>query len=109
MCKGDFKAVRCPKERLDASRISRQMRDFNNFIQELSLVDLPLGGAIFTWTNRRVSNRLDRFLCSKEWLDLAQMFIQEALTSSVSCHSPIILRPFFYLRSHVYFNLSLCG
>lgn len=68
---GDFSAVRCPEERLGGKRFSRHMQGFNNFIQEFGLVDLPLQGATFTWSNGRVSSRLDRFLCLVEWLDSA--------------------------------------
>lgn len=93
---GDINAVRFPEERLGASRLSRHMRNFNGFIQELGLVDLPLRGASFTWKNnqsRRMSSRLDQFLFTDDWLELAPTFIQEALPSSLSDHTLIILRP----------------
>lgn len=66
---GDFNAIRFPVERLGALRMISQMRNFNGFIDDHELVDLPLKGVVFTWTNnldRRVCSRLDRFLLSHE-------------------------------------------
>lgn len=43
------------------------MMAFNDWIQHYDLVDLPLGGARYTWTNCQgnpVMSRLDRFLIS---------------------------------------------
>lgn len=48
---GDFNDVRYSGERLGASKFTRHMRSFNDFIEELGLVDLPLRSASFTWTN----------------------------------------------------------
>lgn len=72
-----------------------QMRMFNNFIKEFDLVDLPLKGTSFTWSNnqdRRVCSRLDRFLFSIDWMDQAPLFSQEVLPNPTSDHSPIILK-----------------
>lgn len=69
---GDFNAIRHPGERLGASRITRHMWQFNEFIQSFDLVDLPLHGTSFTWFNHRdrcVSNHLDCCLLSPDWLD----------------------------------------
>lgn len=48
---GDLNVIWYPGERLGASTMTRHMQQFNEFIQELDLVDLPLQGATFTWTN----------------------------------------------------------
>ena len=43
------------------------MIDFLDFISEHNLIDLPLEGGTFTWSNSRVvasQSRLDRFLFS---------------------------------------------
>ena len=62
---GDFNVVRFPSERLGSNSFTTAMREFFNFISEQGLIDLPLQGGSFTWSNSRevVSKaRLDRFL-----------------------------------------------
>lgn len=52
------------------------MHQFNDFIQELNLMDLPLKGTKFTWSSNQehgVCSRLDRFLLSTEWLEWAPL------------------------------------
>lgn len=48
---GDFNEIRSTSERLGCSRRDRGMADFNYFIDKLELVDLPLLGRKFTWSN----------------------------------------------------------
>lgn len=46
------------------------MARFSNFIVDNELIDLPLVGRKFTWTNNQAMaamSRIDRFLFSKEW------------------------------------------
>lgn len=48
------------------------MRQFNEFIQDFELIDLPLVGASYTWNNHQehnVSSRSDLFLFSLDWLE----------------------------------------
>lgn len=66
---GDFNVVRFPLEKSSGGRILNSMRAFNSIIEDCSLVDPPLVNGRFTWTGRRVSCRLDRFLLSKEWIE----------------------------------------
>ncbi|GJU14629.1 zinc finger, CCHC-type containing protein [Tanacetum coccineum] len=65
---GDMNVVRNEKER-SGSVFSRHDADnFNSFIKNASLIDLPLGGRLFTWMNKAGTklSKLDRFLISKE-------------------------------------------
>lgn len=62
---GDFNVDRRMSERKGSRRISSQMHRFSSWIDELELIDLPLGGAFFTWSNMQENMslaRLDRFL-----------------------------------------------
>ena len=59
---GDFNVVRFPSERLGCSRLSSTMIDFSDFIEDLSLVNLPLHGGRYTWCNG-LSNS------SMSWID----------------------------------------
>ncbi|GJZ50470.1 RNA-directed DNA polymerase, eukaryota, reverse transcriptase zinc-binding domain protein [Tanacetum coccineum] len=51
---------------------SRHVADnFNSFIEKFGLIDLPLGGRLFTWMNKAGTklSKLDRFLISEEVAD----------------------------------------
>lgn len=49
---GGFNALRFPSKRLGDSRSTQHMRLFNVFIENHDLVDLPLKGSTFSWSNR---------------------------------------------------------
>ena len=69
---GDFNVVKFPSERLGSNCFTIAMREFSNFISEQGLIDLPLQGGTFTWSNSReaaLKARLDRFLFSANWED----------------------------------------
>ena len=66
---GDFNVVQFPSERSGSSPFTSAMIDFSDFISEQGLIDLPLEGGTFTWSNfREVAShsRLDRFLLSSD-------------------------------------------
>ena len=48
---GDFNIVRFLSERLGGSRLTPAMENFSKFIEELSLIDLPLEGGSYTWSS----------------------------------------------------------
>eukprot|EP00261_Vitis_vinifera_P032749 XP_019073992.1 PREDICTED: uncharacterized protein LOC109122143 [Vitis vinifera] len=91
---GDFNAVRYPKERRNAPRLTADMRRFSEVIGELGLRDIPLAGGPFTWiggSNSQAASRLDRFLIFDQWEDHFSPISQSALPCLFSDHSPIIL------------------
>ena len=48
---GDFNIVRFLSERLGGSRLTPAMENFSEFIEELSLIDLPLEERSYTWSS----------------------------------------------------------
>ncbi|XP_071738855.1 uncharacterized protein [Rutidosis leptorrhynchoides] len=66
---------------------------FNDFIARNRLVDLPLGGRLFTWVSGDgvKMSKLDRFLVSDEFLSLWPDVKVVASFRSFSDHCPIIL------------------
>lgn len=91
---GDWNIIRFPSEKLGCSRISSDMVSFSDWVNKHSLVDLPLGGAMFTWSNHQTSpalSHLDVFLISSDWLDLFPEVCQIALPKPTSDHCPILL------------------
>ncbi|CAL5358449.1 unnamed protein product [Camellia sinensis] len=55
------------------SRMDRGMREFNAMIDQLELIDLPMLGRNFTWSNSQDGerwSRLDRFLLNTDWVPI---------------------------------------
>ncbi|XP_077222034.1 uncharacterized protein LOC143855866 [Tasmannia lanceolata] len=70
------------------------MRRFSEFINSCKLIDLPLEGFRFTWTNNQeslIKSRIDRFLLSREWEESSRNILQRALPRPISDHNPLIL------------------
>uniref|UniRef100_A0A2N9EDK5 Endonuclease/exonuclease/phosphatase domain-containing protein n=1 Tax=Fagus sylvatica TaxID=28930 RepID=A0A2N9EDK5_FAGSY len=50
---GDFNVVRFPSKRVGSDHFSPAMYDFSDFISTNGLIDVPLSGGIYTWSNNR--------------------------------------------------------
>ncbi|KAF5174876.1 hypothetical protein FRX31_035538, partial [Thalictrum thalictroides] len=55
------------EEKNGGSRVTRDMKDFADFVNSHDLVEYPAYGSVFTWSDCRIKSRLDRFLSSPEW------------------------------------------
>lgn len=86
---GDFNEITRPSERLNCSQYSPSMQAFNAFISQASLLDLPLTGRSFTWSNSLSSSRIDRCLISSSVISLWPACSLIALPKSSSDHCPI--------------------
>ncbi|CAJ2632329.1 unnamed protein product [Trifolium pratense] len=92
---GDFNAVKHIDERRsvrDGHRSSDHI-PFNRFIEDNTLIDLPLIGRKFTWFkgDGRSMSRLDRFLLSEEWCLNWPNCKQMAKLRGLSDHCPLVL------------------
>lgn len=67
------------------------MQNFYELIFDLSLVDLPLMGETFTWSNSHLWSRLDHFLISFEWEAHFLDVCQKRLPRLCADHFPIML------------------
>ena len=70
------------------------MQEFSNFISEQGLIDLPLQGGIYTWSNDKevvLKARLDKFLFSADWEDRFPTVSQRRMSRLCSDHFPIVL------------------
>ncbi|GJW61414.1 RNA-directed DNA polymerase, eukaryota, reverse transcriptase zinc-binding domain protein [Tanacetum coccineum] len=67
--------------------------NFNSFIKNSGLIDLPLGGRLFTWMNkaRTKLSKLDRFLISVEVVEALPDVWVTAIDRLWSDHNPILL------------------
>ncbi|XP_028085101.1 uncharacterized protein LOC114286201 [Camellia sinensis] len=107
---GDFNEIRNIGERRGCSRRDKWMKEFNQFIEKLKLIDLPMMGRQFAWCNATEGerwSRIDRILLSTEWLERVN-FKLWGLERSVSDHCPLLLledgrdwgpRPFRFLNA----------
>jgi exonuclease III len=91
---GDFNVVRFPSERSGSAGLSTAMMGFSDFITEMGLLDIPLQGGRFTWSNNRTnmsSSRIDRFLISADWDGHFPKISQKRLPRVLSDHFPVLL------------------
>lgn len=93
---GDFNAVRCADERkgiADYLCFTKTVQ-FNEFVEDMDLTDLPLIGRKYTWhrANGRCMSRLDRFLLSDEWMNQWQDLAQWGMKRSIADHYAIVLK-----------------
>ncbi|GJW50167.1 RNA-directed DNA polymerase, eukaryota [Tanacetum coccineum] len=93
---GDFNEVCFVSERHGSTLYASNVAEFNTFITNSHLIDVPLGGYSFTWSNTHASkmSKLDRFLVSNGLLDLFPNLSGLILHLRNSNHKPIILKEF---------------
>jgi len=91
---GDFNITRFTVERSRDVRFSVAMMEFSEFIYEQGLMDLPIAGGSFTWSNNQDISywcRIDRFLVSSDWKVKFPGLFQKRLHRLCSDHFPILL------------------
>lgn len=93
MC-GDFSLTRYQQKKRGRNW-SRKIRTlFSNMINDLELIDLPMGNQNYTWSNIQCNPtlaKLDRFLISTDWDQTFPLTRVLALPRITSDHSPILL------------------
>lgn len=89
---GDFNLVRFSHEwKGEGSRVAK-MQKIGNFIDRWKLIDSPLKGAKFTWSNFREYpslSRLDKFLFCNEWEEMFSGRVQGCLQNLSSLSARI--------------------
>ncbi|XP_020262542.1 uncharacterized protein LOC109838519 [Asparagus officinalis] len=91
---GDFNATLSSEERNGRKGSIKDINSFKSFVSSNYLIDLPLSGRSFTWSNNRQDPalaRLDRFLVCAEWDKNHPLSLQFSPPSVGSDHFPIIL------------------
>ena len=95
---GDFNAVRKMTERRginpSGNTTLKEVQGFNNFIESMELLDVPLIGAKYTWykENGSAKSRIDRILVSIEWLEKWPDSKQYIKGRQVSDHCVLVLK-----------------
>ncbi|GJU82363.1 RNA-directed DNA polymerase, eukaryota, reverse transcriptase zinc-binding domain protein [Tanacetum coccineum] len=109
---GDFDKVRDESERYGTEFHRPSANNFNTFLNDAGLLELPLRGRNFTWMNkaRLKTSKLGRFLISQNVTDYFPDVKVIALPRGWSDHSPILfhcekiyygLAPFKFFHSWI--------
>lgn len=88
---GDFNYIRSPSDRNKPGGDCNDMLKFNEFIREQCLVELPIKGRLYTWSNMQsdpLLEKLDWFLTSNHWTTSFPNTMVTALAKPVSDHTP---------------------
>lgn len=74
--------------------LTSEMEEFEDFIDDMGLVNIPLIGRKFTWhrANGTSMSRLERLLLSEDWLAQWEDLSQWGLQRTISDHCPILLK-----------------
>lgn len=89
-----FSSERKKATNVDSEVCRGKIRDFNQFIEYLNLIELLLLGSKFTWfrPNGSALSFLDCFLVLGRWLEKSAGISQWALNRDVFDHCPIVIR-----------------
>ena len=91
---GDFNLVRKPEDRNKPGGDIAEMFSFNEAHNTLGVVELPLHGKRFTWSNKQFSPllvRLDWFFTSQVWTNVFPNSSVTSLAMETSDHSPCLI------------------
>jgi len=91
---GDFNLIRSSDDKNNDRVDSRLTELFNDTINSLALLELPLLDRLFTWSNRRESPtlaRLDRVFLNTEMSTSFPNSTLTSLTRSTSDHIPLVV------------------
>lgn len=93
-CWGDFNMVLRREERTDVSFLDSLAGEFRDKLEEFDLIDLPLTGSPWTWTNQRANlsySRIDRFFLYSDLLIQFAGLTQKTLQQPILDHFLICL------------------
>lgn len=106
LCMGKAeKITQFPSNQEGSSHFSPGMTAFLDLIFKLDLIDLPLVGGAFAWSNGRNWSHLDRFLISTSWKALFLTLVRRLLRIC-SDHYPIMLDCEGVTGGHRYFKFE---
>jgi endonuclease/exonuclease/phosphatase family metal-dependent hydrolase len=91
---GDFNLMRRPENRNSARGDINLMLSFNEAISQLDLLEIPLHGLSFTWSNKQrepLLQRLDWFFMSQEWSVCYPDTLATTLPRDILDHVPCLI------------------
>ena len=90
---GDFNEVRFKSDRFGSIFNVQRADDFNSFIEDVGLEEVPLGWSAFTWCHKSATkmSKLDRFFISNSLFNSCPHVSAITLDRFLSDHRPILL------------------
>lgn len=91
---GDFNCIRSPDNRNKSGGNFNEMITFNDFIRSQSLIELPIKGHCYMWSdmqNDPLLEQLDWFLTSNHWMITYPNTMVKPLGKPVSDHIPYVI------------------
>ena len=91
---GDFNYIRAPDNRNKPGGDANDMLTFNDFIHAQALVELPIKGRQYTWSNMQsdpLLEQIDWFFTSSNWTSNYPNTIVGPLPKPVSDHTPCVI------------------
>ena len=91
---GDFNLIRRPEDRNKEGGDIQEMYLFNEAINSLGLIEIPLHGRKYTWTNKQTEpllERLDWFFSSASWTLSYPNTAAKTLLMETSDHWPCVI------------------
>lgn len=110
---GDFNAFLKTSEKVGGDlSFHAKMRLFNDFYQNMGVLDLGFSSPMMTWNNRRdgtlnIQERIDRGLASASWLNTYPRASIQHLSDQGSDHRPLLLLlspQIFKSKGYFYFD-----
>ncbi|XP_026400275.1 uncharacterized protein LOC113296156 [Papaver somniferum] len=94
LTRGDFNAILSPDERNIPGGGVENRNSFKAFVHKSSLIDIPMAGGRFIWTNSQqppLLSRLDTFLLCPDFMNHCLSPMQVRLRRPISDHARIML------------------
>ena len=92
---GDFNFIRAPTDRNRPGGDVNEMLLFNEAISNLGLIELPLHGRKYSWSNMQQSpllEKLDWFFTSASWMTAYPDTVAMTLSRPISDHLPCLIK-----------------
>jgi endonuclease/exonuclease/phosphatase family metal-dependent hydrolase len=89
---GDFNMIRYAHEKNNSNFRMSEAEAFNDCINDLCLIEIPLLDRSYTWSNKRSSptlERLDRVFINVAWNKILPSTILSSFTRTTSDHVPL--------------------
>lgn len=89
---GDFNSILYQKDRIGGTQIKQyEIDDFATCLENCDLQELPFNGPYYTWTNKTVWSRIDRFVTNPLWHITHDYTEVSYKANSLSDHNPIVI------------------
>ncbi|XP_016199871.1 uncharacterized protein LOC107640882 [Arachis ipaensis] len=88
---GDFNEIGQVEERRGLESLPPSAQDYNDWVHDMGLVDLPISDRKFTWFRGQSCSRIDRALVSLEWMEAFPETRLRGGLRGLSDHCPILV------------------